>query len=206
MIRYETHTTALLVVDPYNDFLHRKGVTWPLVRSTMGSGEVVDRMAQVIQTARGRGIVVAYAPHHRYRPGSHKERRFLHPAHIRPLGLTVFREGSFGGQFYEATAPQEGDLVASQHSCSSGFAGTDLHALLQARGITHVVLVGMITNSCIEATARSAIDLDYHVTLVPDAVGAFSPEEHAETVEDRYPLLGHAVVSATELVQHWGQT
>ncbi|MCH9681911.1 MAG: cysteine hydrolase [Deltaproteobacteria bacterium] len=162
-------------------------------------------MEQLIRSARRRGIVVAYAPHHRFEPGSHSQRRFLHPSHIRPLGLTVFREGSFGGQFYEATAPQDGDPVASQHSCSSGFAGTDLHALLQARGITHVVVIGMITNSCIEATARSAVDLDYHVTLVPDAVGAFSSEEHAETIEERYPLIGHAMVSAKELAQAWGQ-
>lgn len=205
MTSYEPNTTALVVVDPYNDFLHPKGLTWPLVRSTMASGEVVGHLAQLIYSARRRGILVAYAPHHRFRPGSHSERQFPHPAHLRPLGMTPFRDGRFGGQFYADTAPQEGDVVASEHSCSSGFAGTDLHALLQARAVSHVVLVGMITNSCIEATARSAIDLDYHVTLVPDAIGAFSPDEHAETVEDRYPLISHTIASPARLVQQWGQ-
>jgi nicotinamidase-related amidase len=205
LLACELAKTALLVVDPYNDCLHPRGLRWPGGRSTMKSGHVIDHMAQLIASARLRGVVVAYAPHHRYKEGSHAERRFPHPSHLRPLGLTVFREGRFGGQFHEATAPSEGDLVAAQHSCSSGFAGTDLHDLLQVRGITHVVLVGMTTNSCIEATARSAVDLDYHVTLVHDAVGAFSPEEHAEAVQERYPLLGHVVTNASSLLQQWGE-
>ena len=108
-----------------------------------------------------------------------------------------FSQGKWGSDFVERLAPKESEFVASEHSCSSGFAGTNIHTHLKENGITHLIVIGMITNSCIEATVRSAIDLDYHVTLVTDAVAAFSPMEHEQATKERYPLLGH-IVSTTE--------
>jgi nicotinamidase-related amidase len=41
-------------------------------------------------------------------------------------------------------------------------------------GVTHVIIVGLLANTCIEATARYAQELGYHVTLVRDATAAFA--------------------------------
>ncbi len=193
---YDPRRTALLVVDPYNDFLSSKGKTWILVKSTLVPSHAIEHIGSLLETARRVGMTVAYAPHERYRPGCHADRRFLHPVNIQQRSSKIFEDGAFGGRFLEALAPTPGDIVASEHSCSSGFAGTDLHEQLRAKAITHVIIVGMVTNSCIEATTRSAVDLDYHVTLVPDAVGAFSPQEHNEAVSERYPLLASAIASS----------
>jgi nicotinamidase-related amidase len=48
----------------------------------------------------------------------------------------------------------------------SGFANTDLDYLLHQRSITHLVLAGMVANTCLESTARYARELGYYVTLL----------------------------------------
>jgi len=47
---------------------------------------------------------------------------------------------------------------------------------LQQRGIEKIIVVGVLTNTCVEATARCSAELGYHVTLVRDATAAFSSE------------------------------
>ena len=47
---------------------------------------------------------------------------------------------------------------------------------LQQRGIEKIIVVGMLANTCVEATARCGAELGYHVTLVRDATAAFSSE------------------------------
>jgi nicotinamidase-related amidase len=49
---------------------------------------------------------------------------------------------------------------------------------LQHLGIETLIIGGVATNVCVEATARDAVDLGYQVILVDDACAAYSPESH----------------------------
>ena len=73
--------------------------------------------------------------------------------------------------------PRESDVVVLEHWAQSGFANTDLDSQLKQRGIQKIILVGMLANTCIEATARLGMELGYHVTLIKDATAAFGQEE-----------------------------
>ncbi len=197
---YPIGNTALIVVDPLNDLISEGGMAWPMSGTVIQAVSTVEHIEELLAVAREKGIKIAYAPHHRYREGSYSDRKYLSPTHVAQLGPGhMLSQGKWGGDFAETLAPKENEFVASDHACSSGFAGTNMHAHLTENGITHLIIVGMITNSCIEATVRSAIDLDYHVTLATDAVAAFSPLEHEQATKERYPLLGH-IVSTTENV------
>ncbi len=197
---YPVGKTALVVVDPFNDFLSKGGLAWPLVKKSVQKLGTIQHIEELLRFARERSIKVVYAPHHRYRKGSHSERKYLHPVQVAQLGFgNIFSLGKWGGEFLDSLAPKENEFVASEHSCSSGFAGTDLHDHLKKEGITHLIIIGMATNSCIEATARSAIDLDYHVTLVIDAVAAFSALEHDQAISERYPLLANIVGTTKDI-------
>ncbi|BDM22105.1 hypothetical protein KMS_R18630 [Pseudomonas sp. LRP2-20] len=81
----------------------------------------------------------------------------------------TFAKGSWGGEWHPDFVPQEGDIIIQAHWGQSGFANTDLDFQLKQRGITHVIVVGLLANTCIESTARFAMELGYHVTLVRDA-------------------------------------
>ncbi len=95
---------------------------------------------------------------------------------------------------------ERGDIVAKEHWSQNGFVNTDLDVQLRQHGIRQVVPVGMIANTCIEATSRYAMELGYHVTLVKDATAAFNPDRmHAAHVLNG-PNFAHAIVTTAELL------
>lgn len=77
-------------------------------------------------------------------------------------------------------------MIVLEHWAQSGFANTDLDSRLKERGIQKIILVGMIANTCIEATACLGMELGYHVTLIKDAIAAFSHEGmHVHTINEK---------------------
>ncbi len=196
-----TKGSAIIVVDPLNDFMSWRGKLWPLICKVSKQVGTIENLHRVVSAGRESGIPIVYAPHRRYKKGQFSDRKYLHPSHIGIKSFRVFAEGKFGGQFFGSLSPQKGDLISSPHACSSGFAGTDLDAQLKGAGITHLIIIGYTSNTCVEATARSAVDLDYHVTLVTDAVATWTPADHHAAVAVNYGFLGQKVVTTEELLQ-----
>ena len=191
---------ALIIVDSYNDFLSEEGLTWPMLKLVAEENDLVDHLLSLAAAARAGGVRIAFAPHHRYREGSFSGRKYLSPTQHMQVTNESFAEGRFGGRFYPGLAPMAGDIVASEHMSSSGFTETDLHEQLAASRVSHILLAGCISNTCIEATARSGVDLGYHVTVVTDAIAAFSPADHDFAARITLPLIAHRTVTTAQAV------
>ena len=72
--------------------------------------------------------------------------------------------------------------------------------LLKQQRITHVIVIGLLANTCIETTGKFAAELGYHVTLVKDATAAFSADRmHAAHVLNG-PTFAHSVLTTAELI------
>src|SRR5262249_4036467 len=95
---------------------------------------------------------------------------------------------------------QPGEIVASEHWCSSGFANTDLDLQLKNHGIHQLIVIGLIAHTCIEATVRFAAELGYEVTVVKDAVADYSDEEMHSALDINLPNYASAIVPAEEMV------
>ena len=91
--------------------------------------------------------------------------------------------------------------MVKEHWSGSSFANTDLDVQLRQHGITYVILIGLIANTCIETTGRYASELGYHVTLVRDATAAFSPEAMHAAHEINGPTYAHEILTTSELVE-----
>ena len=63
-------------------------------------------------------------------------------------------------------------------------------------GMEKIIVVGMLANTCVEATARCGAELGYHVTLVRDATAAFSSEAMHAAHEIDGPTFAHATTDA----------
>ncbi|WP_425984712.1 isochorismatase family cysteine hydrolase [Ensifer sp. R-19] len=96
---------------------------------------------------------------------------------------------------------EAGDVVAKEHWGQSGFANTDLDQQLRQRGITHLIIVGLLANTCIESTARYGMELGYHVTLVRDATAAFTHEMMHAAHDLNGPTFAHAILTTGELLE-----
>jgi nicotinamidase-related amidase len=191
---------ALLIVDPYNDFISEGGKLWPRLKETAEAVDCVKHMRQVVAAARAAGIRIFIAPHRRWREGDYADWQSLAPVQRGAAASKVFAEGTWGGDFHPDFQPAPGDIVASQHWASSGFANTDLDLLLKKHGISKVVVIGLRANTCIESTVRHAVELGYDVTLVRDAIASFGWDEMKAALEVNLPLYASALVSTEELV------
>jgi nicotinamidase-related amidase len=197
---YDPATTAILLVDPYNDFISEGGKLWPRVQAVAEQVRLLDHLREVVASARAKSIQVVFVPHHRWTPGDYEGFQNATPYQLGSAHAQVFAKDTWGGTFHDDFQPQPGDVVALEHWGSSGFANTDLDLQLKQHGIRRIVLIGMIANTCIESTGRFGMELGYHVTLVTDATSAFSPEaRHAAHVING-PTFAHAILTTDELV------
>ena len=74
---YEKEITALLVIDPYNDFISEGGKIWGRIKSVTEANKCVPNMLQILNAARKAGLRVFYALHHRYRPGDYETWKYI---------------------------------------------------------------------------------------------------------------------------------
>jgi ureidoacrylate peracid hydrolase len=93
-----------------------------------------------------------------------------------------------------------GEIVASEHWCSSGFANTDLDLRLKKHGIQKLIAIGLIAHTCVEATVRCAAELGYDVTVVKDATADYSDEEMHAALDVNLPNYASAIVTTDEIV------
>lgn len=156
------------------------------------------------EAARAAGATVFIVSHHRFSPGDLDG--FNHPTPYLQgsAKALVFEKGAWGGEWRPDFAPRPGDVVVTEHWNSSGFANTDLDFRLEQRDVTHVILIGPIANTCIEATGRYASELGYHVTLVRDATAAFVDKGMHAAHDLNGPTYAHAIVTAVEVTTALG--
>jgi len=199
-LKFEKETTALLIIDPYNDFISEGGKIWDLIKSVAEANDCVPHMLQLLSMSRKTGLRVFYAMHHRYRPGDYETWKHVAPIQKAAWSRKTFEYGTWGGEFRAEFAPQPGDIVAQEHWCSSGFANTDLDLQLKRHGIQKLIVAGLIAHTCVESTVRFAVELGYDVTLVKDATADYSEEFMHAALATNLPNYASAIVTTKELV------
>jgi len=136
---------ATIVVDLQNEYLPAGKL--PLV----GLDAALANAARVIAAARAEGELLIHVRHEGAQPDA-----------------PFFTPGTAGVEIIPAVAAKDGETVIVKHYPNS-FRGTQLKELLDAKGITELVVIGAMSHMCIEATSRAAADFGYAVTVAHDA-------------------------------------
>jgi nicotinamidase-related amidase len=155
--------TALLVIDVQTGMFPEADPVY--------NGEVLlQRVGALIAKARACGVPVIYIQHNEG-PGE-------------PL-----ETNTPGWSIHPAVAPKGDETVIQKHAPDS-FHETNLQRELNARGIKRLVLAGIQTDLCVDATCRGAYELGYEVVLAKDAHSTWS-QGHvgADQIIDRYNSL-----------------
>ena len=95
-------------------------------------------------------------------------RPVIHVQHLSREPDSPYRPGQPGCDFKDEVRPQAGELVV-QKSTNNAFIDTGLGPYLDDKRIGTLVVVGVATNNCVEATVRMAGNLGYRTYLVADA-------------------------------------
>jgi len=197
---YTAQRTGLLFVDPYNDLLSDGGKLWPQAKAVAEAVGLLTHLRALVEAARRAAVVVFYVPHRRWREGDYDGWRHPGPWQSLTDRESIFGESMWGGDWHLELVPRPGDVVIQQHWGHNGFANTDLDFQLKQRGIDKIIVVGMVANTCIEATARCGAELGYHVTLVQDATAAFSSEAMRAAHEINGPTFAHAILTTDAVI------
>lgn len=178
------HTTgrALLVIDMQNLFCHPNGTVTNLVGPLYAIEETVPRVVTAVADTRSRGDLVIYTRHcydANYRDAGPN---FPGP---NPIGVTgaelmehrAFVAGTWDSDILDVLAPEPDDVVIDKTRYDA-FLGTPLESVLRGSGVRELEFCGVVTNICVESTARSAYMRDFTCTVLRDATTAGTGELH----------------------------
>jgi ureidoacrylate peracid hydrolase len=197
--------TALIVVDVQNDFCSPKGECARRGRDISMMLDMASRLADLIQAARESNVLVIFLR------GVEGVDHVLSDAwaelvsrHTKPSELELCREGTEGADFFPPVIPTEGDVVITKYRYSA-FVGTNLDQVLRSKNILTVVVTGVVTDVCVEATARNACDLDYRVVIVDDCTATWSQEIQNSALERMGQICAQRA-TADEIIHIWNAT
>jgi ureidoacrylate peracid hydrolase len=178
--------TALLVIDPYNDFISEGGKLWERIKTVAEANSCVPHMLEVLTAARKAGFRVFYALHHRYRPGDYETWKYIAPIQKAAWGRKTFENGSWGGEIRTEFASSPGEVVAQKHWCSSGFAKTDLDLLRMKHGVHRLIVIGLVAHTRVEATVRySSTRERIEKSGLGNSGGSDGTASHSDALPDR---------------------
>ena len=182
--------TAVVVIDMTNAFV-KKGAFFDLRGQDLSRCEkTIEPIRRVTDAARAKGCKIIHIAH-RYSLGTDVSAGPTSLDWYKSNPLRMYRQdpglkdkllfrGTWGAEFIDELKPQPGDIVIEKPRYSS-FAGTTLDMTLRSYDVKYTVVIGIATNSCVEATIRDAYNLEYWPILVPDACANHGPEFTQET-------------------------
>jgi nicotinamidase-related amidase len=187
-------STALLLVDLQNDFIHPKGAYARGGQANADIAALPTRLKPLADAFRTKGGLVV-ATLFTLVPGRGGEPIISpHLKALRPfLGKGDFAPGGWGQQLVDELAPA-GCTV--EKIAYSAFYMTRLEWLLRKCGIERLYVGGIVTNGGVASTVRDAHVREFECTVLADGCAAFSPQVHDVVIEGLRPVAKIATIAA----------
>lgn len=172
--------TALIIIDMQRDFLQPHGFGELLGNDVSLLRTAIEPTRAVLDAAREAGMLVVHT-----REGHRPDLSDCPPAKLNrggktfigtegPMGRILVR-GEEGHDIIPELYPIEGEPVVDKPG-KGAFFETDLHIILQNRGIETLMLCGVTTEVCVQSTVREGNDRGYECVVLEDCVGSYFPE------------------------------
>jgi nicotinamidase-related amidase len=180
--------TALIIIDMQRDFLEPGGFGEMLGNDVGQLRRTIEPNKKLLAAWRAAGLLAMHT-----REGHRPDLADLPPAKKArgksritigdsgPMGRILVR-GEAGHDIIPELAPAPGEPVIDKPGKGAFFA-TDLHAILQNRGIRQLVVTGVTTEVCVHTTVREANDRGYECLVLEDCCGSYFPNFHATALD-----------------------
>jgi len=174
---------AVVIIDMQRDFLEPGGFGDSLGNDLSQLTRVIAPCRALLDGAREAGMLVIHT-----REGHRPDMSDAPPAKVErgapslrigdpgPMGRILIR-GEPGQDIIPELYPQPGEPVIDKPGKGAFFA-TDLHAILQYRGINTLIVCGVTTEVCVHTTVREANDRGFRCLVPSDCCGSYFPEFH----------------------------
>ena len=177
---FDAKHTALVIIDMQRDFIEPGGFGETLGNNVALLAAIVPTVKSVLEAwRRAGGMVVhtreSHAPDLSDCPPA-KRLRGEPKLRIGDMGAMgrILVQGEPGNQIIDALAPVPGETVIDKPG-KGAFYATPLQAMLTGNGITHLIVMGVTTEVCVQTTMREANDRGYDCLLVEDGTESYFP-------------------------------
>jgi len=212
-MQFNKHDTALVVIDPQNDVLSEKGVSWGLVGESVKDNNTVENLTRLFTAAKDQDFGVFISPHYLYPHDQAwqfcglvekmmlESKEFFRPD---PLGRDGF-SGS-GADWLDRYKPfiEDGKTVVVGPHKMWGPQTNDLVFQLRKRSVNKIILAGMLANLCVESHLRELLEQGFEVAVVKDATAAPRHPEIGDGYQAaliNYGFLANAVLTTDAAVK-----
>lgn len=151
--------TALLIIDIQNDYFEGGKMT------LVGAEKAAENANLILSSFRSKCLPVVHIQHVAMSPTA-----------------TFFLPNTAGAEIHKSVTPLVSEKVIVKHFPNS-FRETDLLEYLKEQGVTDVVICGMMTHMCVDATTRAAKDFGFTCTVIGDACATRNLEVNGQSVE-----------------------
>ena len=165
-------------------------------------GEVSDRVEpnikRLLDVCRQQGLQVAYTMFSSFQKDGGDLTRQMKQINSRGeqmLGAPLFpHKDDPASEIVKSLEPRPEDLVVVKNT-SGVFTATNFDALLKNMGIEQLLVCGVVTNMCVEGSARFGAELGYDVFIIGDACAAWSEEVHDASLRSFEMIFGHIITT-----------
>ncbi len=194
--------SALVVVDVQNDMCSPDGSFARMGIDVSPMADVVPTIAELASAAKEAGVLTIYTqvidsdlvaisdPYYEANLGFYE----LHNHGLDEDGLPTWDSRPWGERFFPPIGPHPEDPIIIKHRFGA-FASTRLDQILRSNGIKTLILSGVLTDVCVESTARAAIDLDYYVVVVGDCTATLTSQRQEASLS----IMGEIIATISSL-------
>jgi nicotinamidase-related amidase len=190
-------TSALILGDLQNDFLHPDGAYGRAGQSSPAIAALPENLAPLVRAARGRGVLIV-STLFTLVPG--RDGQPIISPHLKSLRPFLvkgdFAPGAWGQQLLNALAPAD---IAVEKIAYSAFHASRLEWVLRKCGVEQLYFTGIVTNGGVASTVRDAHVREFECAVIEDGCAAFSDDVHRAAIEGLRPVA--KILTIAELLQ-----
>ena len=197
-VHYDLEGTAVILIGFQNDYFASDGLLEGALEDSVGRSQMLANTQKMLEGLMDSPALVISTPIV-FTPDYSE---LSNPTGILEVikDVGAFRHGDKGSETIPEIA-QYGDLIQEVPGKRglNAFSNTELDEILQGRGISDVVIAGVVTSICIDSTGRAAHERGYRVSVLSDCTAGRSAFEQEFYCEKIFPLYAQVVESGALL-------
>ncbi|MDK0627817.1 cysteine hydrolase [Clostridium perfringens] len=207
-MNFNNKETALVLVDPQNEFLHEMGEGYKLAKEVIEENNTINNIISLLKASKDGGYKVFVSPHYYYpydytwKFGTNGEHMMHQMRMFERKGPSDAVEKDSRADILNEFKPYIEDgktIIASPHKIF-GPQTNDLVLQLRKQKIDTVILAGMNSNICIESHMRDLVEQGFEVYIAKDATAAPGMEAY-KAAEVNFGMLSSGSFTTEEILE-----